>query len=63
MSSKLLKVRPSAKKDHSCAGCILTVAVIARNALAQEQSQDFNQEYPETIPIVFDDNERSGCAC
>lgn len=36
--------------------------VIARNALAQEESQDFNPDYPETIPINLD-SERDGCAC
>ncbi|KAG9848569.1 ras-related protein-like protein, partial [Aureobasidium melanogenum] len=36
--------------------------VIARNALAQEESGDFNADYPETIPINLD-NERDGCAC
>lgn len=39
-----------------------STAVIARNALAQEESQDFNPDYPETIPINLD-NERDGCAC
>ncbi|KAK4938439.1 hypothetical protein LTR28_009602, partial [Elasticomyces elasticus] len=28
--------------------------VIARNALAQEESQDFNSDFPETIPIHLD---------
>ncbi|KAK5010657.1 Rab GTPase ypt7 [Cryomyces antarcticus] len=36
--------------------------VIARNALAQEEAQDFNPDFPETIPINLD-NERDGCAC
>ncbi|KAK4984144.1 Rab GTPase ypt7 [Elasticomyces elasticus] len=36
--------------------------VIARNALAQEESQDFNSDFPETIPIHLD-SERDGCAC
>ncbi|KAG9967267.1 ras-related protein-like protein, partial [Aureobasidium melanogenum] len=36
--------------------------VIARSALAQEESGDFNADYPETIPINLD-NERDGCAC
>ena len=36
--------------------------VIARSALAQEDSQDFNPDYPETIPVNFDD-QREGCAC
>jgi len=37
-------------------------AVIARNALAQEESQDFNPDYPETIPIDIHDKEQ-GCGC
>ena len=36
--------------------------VIARNALAQEESQDFNPDFPETIGITLD-SERDGCAC
>lgn len=35
---------------------------IARNALAQEESQDFNPDYPETIPVNFGE-QREGCAC
>lgn len=41
---------------------MLTFAVIARNALAQEESQDFNPDFPETIPINLD-NDKDGCAC
>lgn len=36
--------------------------VIARNALAQEESQDFNPDFPETIPINIGENEQ-GCSC
>ncbi|KAL1297740.1 hypothetical protein AAFC00_006279 [Neodothiora populina] len=36
--------------------------VIARNALAQEEAQDFNPDFPETIPITFDEGS-SGCGC
>jgi len=36
--------------------------VIARNALAQEESQDFNPDFPETIPINIGE-ENQGCAC
>lgn len=36
--------------------------VIARNALAQEESQDFNGDFPETIPINIGENEQ-GCSC
>lgn len=38
------------------------IAVIARNALAQEESQDFNPDFPETIPINIGENEQ-GCSC
>lgn len=40
----------------------LTNIVIARNALAQEESQDFNPDFPETIPINIGENEQ-GCSC
>jgi hypothetical protein len=36
--------------------------VIARNALAQEESQDFNPDFPETIPINIGESEQ-GCSC
>ncbi|KAH9844995.1 putative Ras-related protein Rab7 [Teratosphaeria destructans] len=36
--------------------------VIARNALAQEESQDFNPDFPETIPINIGE-QNQGCAC
>jgi Ras-related protein Rab-7A len=36
--------------------------VIARNALAQEESQDFNPDFPETIPINMNDS-NEGCSC
>ncbi|KAK3691541.1 Rab GTPase ypt7 [Vermiconidia calcicola] len=36
--------------------------VIARNALAQEESQDFNPDFPETIPINIGE-ENQGCSC
>jgi len=38
------------------------VTVIARNALAQEESQDFNPDFPETIPINMNDSSE-GCSC
>jgi hypothetical protein len=37
-------------------------AVIARNALAQEESQDFNPDFPETIPINIGE-QNQGCSC
>lgn len=43
-------------------GPLILHIVIARNALAQEESQDFNQDFPETIPINLE-NDRDGCAC
>lgn len=36
--------------------------VIARNALAQEESEDFNDDFPGTININLD-NDQGGCAC
>jgi len=36
--------------------------VIARNALAQEESEDFNDDFPGTININLD-SDHSGCAC
>jgi Ras-related protein Rab-7A len=36
--------------------------VIARNALAQEESQDFDPDFPPTIPIYIGENEQ-GCSC
>lgn len=36
--------------------------VIARNALAQEESQDFNPDFPETIPINMNES-NEGCSC
>lgn len=41
---------------------VLTLAVIARQALAQEEVGDFNSDFPETIPIDLK-GEQSGCAC
>lgn len=41
---------------------ILTDAVIARQALAQEEVGDFNSDFPETIPIDLK-GEQSGCGC
>jgi Ras-related protein Rab-7A len=37
-------------------------AVIARQALAQEDVGDFSNDFPETIPIDLKGNE-GGCAC
>lgn len=38
------------------------LVVIARNALAQEESQDFNPDFPETIPINMNE-QNQGCSC
>lgn len=40
----------------------LTVAVIARNALAQEESEEFSGDFDDPINIHID-NDRDGCAC
>jgi Ras-related protein Rab-7A len=36
--------------------------VIARQALAQDDAGDFNNDFPETIPIDLKGND-GGCAC
>ena len=36
--------------------------VIAKQALEQEEAGDFNNDFPETIPINLD-NDNQGCAC
>lgn len=36
--------------------------VIARNALAQEESEDFTGDFDETIGLHIE-NDRDGCAC
>lgn len=59
MLSKLLKV------DNVCnqmLSLLLTHSVIARQALAQEEVDNFNSDFPETIPIDLK-GEQSGCAC
>ena len=37
-------------------------AVIARNALAQEESEEYSGEFDDPINIHID-NDREGCAC
>ena len=37
--------------------------VIARNALAQEVSEEFNGDYPDDPINIQIENERDGCAC
>lgn len=41
---------------------VLMDAVIARNALAQEESEEFSGEFDDPINIHID-NDRDGCAC
>lgn len=41
---------------------ILTAAVIARNALAQEESEEFSGDFDDPINIHIE-NDRDGCAC
>lgn len=61
MLSKPLKVRPSTDLAYGRLHAD-TNAVIARQALAQEDVADFNNDFPETIPIDLKGNE-GGCAC
>jgi len=48
--------------SHYCADYVKLYIVIARNALAQEESEDFNDDFPGTININLD-NDQGGCAC
>lgn len=41
---------------------LTTPAVIARNALAQEESEEFSGDFQDPINIHLD-NDQSGCAC
>lgn len=41
---------------------LLTIAVIARSALAQEEAEEFSGEFSDPINIHLD-NDRDGCAC
>ncbi len=41
---------------------VLTVLVIARNALAQEESEEFSGDFGDPINIHIE-NDRDGCAC
>ena len=40
----------------------LVLSVIARNALAQEESEEFNGDFSDPIDIHLD-RESDGCAC
>lgn len=61
MSSRRLKVRCQFED-----GCGLEAngnrLVIARNALAQEESEEFTGDFQDPINIHLD-NEQGGCAC
>jgi len=61
MLSKPSKVRPSTDVAYGRLYANIN-AVIARQALAQEDVADFNNDFPETIPIDLKGNE-GGCAC
>lgn len=41
----------------------LPSAVIARNALAQEVSEEFGPDYGDPIIPILPDGENNGCAC
>ena len=61
MWSRLLRVCLSANYD--VVFTILTPAlVIARNALAQEESEEFSGDFADPIDIHLD-RESDGCAC
>jgi Ras-related protein Rab-7A len=64
--SRLSKVRNTGAKRQTAAWervrLTFDITVIARNALAQEESQDFNPDFPETIPINMNDS-NEGCSC
>jgi Ras-related protein Rab-7A len=38
-------------------------AVIARSALAQEESEEFNGDFTDPIINIHLDSDRDGCAC
>jgi Ras-related protein Rab-7A len=48
-------------RAHVCPVLTSTI-VIARNALAQEESEDFGGDFSDPINIHLE-NERDGCAC
>ena len=61
MWSRLLRVCLSA--DYGVVPTILMPAlVIARNALAQEESEEFSGDFADPIDIHLD-RESDGCAC
>lgn len=61
MWNKHLKVSLSASSPLSNARLSL-VSVIARNALAQEESEEFSGDFSDPINIHIE-NDRDGCAC
>lgn len=59
MWSKHSKVRASPQNVETF---LLTCTVIARNALAQEESEEFSGDFSDPINIHIE-NDRDGCAC
>lgn len=59
MLSKPLKVSNPYLLDTSE---LTSCSVIARNALAQEESEEYNGDYSDPINIHIE-NDRDGCAC
>lgn len=65
MSSKHLKVSHCTLFLHlqfAFADSVMLCTVIARNALAQEESEEFSGDFSDPIDIHLD-KERDGCAC
>jgi Ras-related protein Rab-7A len=46
----------------SCRPLLTVNKVIARNALAQEESEEFSGDFSDPINILIE-NDRDGCAC
>lgn len=62
MSSRLSKVCFLLTRQVESRLTETTCAVIARNALAQEESEEFSGDFSDPIDIHLD-KERDGCAC
>ena len=64
MSSKHLKVRSATEIVYRYPSRVAAnyIAVIARNALAQEESEEFSGDFGDPINIHIE-NDRDGCAC
>jgi hypothetical protein len=59
MLSKHSKVRNLPTRHDGFTDCF---TVIARNALAQEESDEYNGDYSDPINVHIE-NDRDGCAC